>query len=202
MKIYAGVVLICAVFLLFQSPVCYAGKPTEKVRDILEQVMVVQTDPQFRGSQFRDKRRAAIHQIIARTFHFESMAKKALGERWEKLHAFQREEFRSLFQELFQDSYTRLVLDFLGREKIVYGQEEARAEDAVVKTRIMRTNEEIPVDYSLTEVEATWLIQDVLIDGMSIVQNYQKAFARVMKQESYEALLRKMKLQKEAAGKN
>ncbi len=202
MKFYARLIFVLAVCLLVQSSLSHAGQATDKVRAILEQVMAIQTDPQFKASQFREKRRAAIHDVIAQNFHFESMAKRALGDRWEKLEAAQRQEFKSLFQALFQDSYTRLVLDFLGKEKILYGQEQSQPERAVVKTTIVRTGEEIPVDYSLAALEAAWLIEDVSIDGMSIVQNYQKAFSRVMKQESYEGLLKKMKLQKEAIGKN
>ena len=58
----------------------------------------------------------------------------------------------NLFQDLFQDSYSRLVLDFLGREKILYTKEDIGQDQAMVKTTIVRVNEEIPVDYFLMPV--------------------------------------------------
>jgi ABC-type transporter MlaC component len=41
-------------------------------------------------------------------------------------------------------------------------------------------------------------VHDVRIDGVSIVDNYRKSFARVIKRESYGALLQKMRLQQRA----
>ncbi len=179
-----------------------AGTSTEHVRKMLEEVMTIQTDTQFQGQEFRGKRRAAIQNVIARNFYFDEMAKLSLSPHWERLDETKRGEFKDLFKDLFQDSYTKLVLDFLGREKILYTQEEMRGGQAVVKTTISRINEEIPVDYSLTPVGQKWLVQDVRIDGVSIVQNYQKSFARVIKQESYEGLLKRLRLQRQAIEKN
>ena len=179
-----------------------AGTPTEHVRKMLEEVMTIQTDTQFQGQEFRGKRRAAIQNVIARNFYFDEMARLSLSPHWERLDETKRGEFKDLFKDLFQDSYTKLVLDFLGREKILYAQEEMLGDQAVVKTTISRINEEIPVDYSLTPVGQKWLVQDVRIDGVSIVQNYQKSFARVIKQESYEGLLKRLRLQRQAIEKN
>lgn len=179
-----------------------AGMPVEHVRKMLQEVMTIQTDPQLRGQAFRGKRKVAIQNVIAKNFYFDEMVKQVLNPYWEKLDEAKREEFKGLFKDLFQDSYTKLVLDFLAREKILYTQEDIRGGQALVKTTIFRINEEIPVDYFLTPVEQRWLVHDVKIDGVSIVQNYQKSFARVIKQESYEGLLRKMRLQQRAIEKS
>ncbi len=71
----------------------------------------------------------------------------------------------------------------------------------MVKTTIVRVNEEIPVDYFLRLTDRKWLVEDVAIDGVSIVQNYQKSFSRVIRQESYDGLLRKMRLQQQTIDK-
>jgi ABC-type transporter MlaC component len=42
----------------------------------------------------------------------------------------------------------------------------------------------------------------VAIDGVSIVQNYRKSFSRVIQQETYEGLLKKMRMQQQAIEKN
>lgn len=179
-----------------------AGMPVEHVRKMLQEVMTIQTDPQLRGQAFRGKRKVAIQNVIAKNFYFDEMVKQVLNPYWEKLDEAKREEFKGLFKDLFQDSYTKLVLDFLAREKILYTQEDIRGGQALVKTTIFRINEEIPIDYFLTPVEQRWLVHDVKIDGVSIVQNYQKSFARVIKQESFEGLLGKMRLQQRAIEKS
>jgi phospholipid transport system substrate-binding protein len=94
-----------------------------------------------------------------------------------------------------------LVLDFLKREKILYTKEELNQDHALIKTTIVRMNEELPVDYSLTSVLGQWLVDDVTIDGVSIVRNYHQSFTRVIQRESYKSLLQKMRLQQQAIEK-
>ena len=105
------------------------------------------------------------------------------------------------FQDLFQDSYTKLVLDFLKREKIFYAKEETRQDQALIRTTIVRGNEEIAVDYSLTREHGQWAVNDVAIDGVSIIRNYRQSFTRVIQRESFQSLLKKMRSQQQAIEK-
>ena len=177
---------------------CLAGAPTNQVRQMLNKVMSVQSDPHLQGADYRDQRREAIRKIIEANFRFAAMARESLGGTWAKLGASQRREFSSVFKDLFIDSYTRLVLDFLKKEQIDYQSEKLQGARAQVQTTIVRTNEEIPVDYTLTREGEDWKVQDVTIDGVSIVQNYKRSFARVIQRQSFKSLLQKMQLQQRA----
>jgi len=191
-------ILFCLISLGFQNTWGRAATPAERVRNILEEVMAVQTNPQLQGPAFRNQRRVAIKKIIGQNFYFNAMAKKALDTYWEKLNEAERADFKGIFQELFQDSYTKLVLDFLKQGKFLSIQEKLYDDQALIKTTLVRLNENIPVDYSLAMVQGRWLVEDVVIDGVSIVGNYRRSFTRVIKQESYESLLKKMRLQQKA----
>ena len=46
------------------------------------------------------------------------------------------------------------------------------------------------------------VIQDVTIDGVSIVGNYQNQFHKVILTQSFDALLKKMRLQSQAIRNN
>ena len=118
-----------------------AASPTAYVRGILDKVMAIQNDPAL-SNQARAK---AIHQIIGRSFDFNLMAKDSLGGTYGRLSGAQQQEFTRTFSFLFQDSYTRLVLNFLKKENIQYGQERQQGDKAQVDTAIVRTNENIPV---------------------------------------------------------
>jgi len=195
------VILFFGLSLGFHQIRGHAETPAAQVRTMLEKVMAIQTDPKLQGSAFRDQRRAAIKKIIGENFDFNAMARQALGQYWGKLNESEWAEFKALFQDLFQESYTKLVLDFLKREKILYNQEETRQDRALIRTTIVRVNEEIPVDYSLTLVEGQWAVDDVTIDGVSIVRNYRQSFSRVIQRESFQSLLKKMRLQQQAIEK-
>ncbi len=203
MKFVVSVVtVLLLISALPQSPWAQAGTATGQVRAILEKVMGIQSDPTLQGQALRSLRKKAIQEVILRSFCFDAMAGQALGSHWSSLDEAKRNEFKTLFRDLFQDSYTRLVLDFLKQETVTFAKEDNLKGRVLVKTVIQRLNEEIPVDYILAEIDQQWLIEDVKIDGISIVENYQKAFTRVIKQESYDGLLRKMRLQQQANEKN
>lgn len=196
MKHRAVAVMLCASFLLvsFYST-CWAATPTGKVRSILNQIMTIQTNPKLEGKQHLEQRRLAIKNVIAKNFNQNFMARKALGSYWNKLNETQRGQFQKVFEDLFQDSYTRLVLNFLKRETIRYDKATGDQERATVSTTILRTDDKIGVDYFLSTVDRKWLVDDVTIDGVSIVGNYHNAFSRVIRTQSFESLLQKMRLQ-------
>jgi len=193
--------LIISVLVYRPAPAAEES-PRERVKAILDEVMAVQNDPKLQGQENRGRRRVQIRKIIGQNFYFEDMARESLGSYWGKLNDDQKKEFIGLFQDLFQDSYTKLVLDFLKKEKIIYQKEETRGEKAQVNTTIARMNENIPVDYYLVLVQGKWLVRDVAIDKVSIVRNYQKSFTRTIQRESYNSLLNKMRRQQRAIEKS
>jgi phospholipid transport system substrate-binding protein len=171
-----------------------AETPTGYVRGILTQVMGLQNDP----GQSDQARSQAIHRIIERNFDFALMAKDSLGPAYERLSGGQRQEFTQTFGYLFQDSYTRLVINFLKKENIQYGRETAESDKARVETTIARTNENIPVTYLMHTTPQGWVLYDVIVDGVSILQNYKTQFGQVIRSKSFEFLLNKMQEQRRA----
>lgn len=171
-----------------------AGGPTDYVRGILDQVMGIQNNPAL-SAQARSQ---AIHRIIGHSFDFDLMAKDSLGSSSARLSGAQRQEFTRTFSYLFQDSYTRLVLNFLKKENIQYQQELPEGNKARVNTAIVRTNENIPVTYLMHTAPQGWILYDVIVDGVSILQNYKTQFAQVIHTKSFEFLLNKMQEQRRA----
>jgi phospholipid transport system substrate-binding protein len=171
-----------------------AESPTGYVRGILTQVMGLQNDP----AQSNQARSQAIHRIIERNFDFALMAKDSLGPAHERLSGAQRQQFTQTFSYLFQDSYTRMVLNFLKKENIQYGKETTEGTKARVETAIVRTNENIPVTYLMHTTPQGWILYDVMVDGVSILQNYKTQFAQVIRTQSFEFLLNKMQEQRRA----
>lgn len=176
-----------------------AERPTEQVRLVLDRAMEVQSDPRLQGDGGRAQRSKLIRQLISENFLCNLMARESLGERWDSLKPEEREEFRGLFLSLFQDSYTRMVLNFLRKETIEYLGETQEGERFKVRTKILRANEHIPVDYTLVKTDKGWLMVDVTIDGVSILKNYQTKFKQVISSQSFDYLLKQMRIQNQAA---
>ncbi len=188
MKKYLSV-LVASWLLILVFPLSQASaeSPTDFVRGMLDKVMAIQNNPDLQGASHRNERRIEIKKIIAQSFDFNSMGREALGEQWKRLTPAQQKEFVGVFQDLFQDSYTA---------------EKPAGQTAQVQTSILRTNEKIAVDYSILKNSERWLVRDVSIDGVSIVRNYQRSFDRVIQRESYQSLLKKMRLQQQTIEKS
>jgi phospholipid transport system substrate-binding protein len=176
----------------------WAGTPTQFVKGILDRVLAIQNNPALTGEAQKPARAQAIRQIIQQNFDFPLMAQNSLGAVYGRLSAGQRREFADTFGYLFQDSYTRMVLNFLKQENINYHQERQETGGVRVSTTIVRSNETIPVDYLMRRHGQGWLLYDVIVDGVSILDNYKTQFAQVIRSQSFEFLLQKMKTQQRA----
>ncbi len=172
-----------------------AESPTAFVRGILDRTMAVQNE----ASLDAKARSRATHQIIAQSFDFPMMSKDTLGATYGQISAGQRQQFTHTFDYLFQDSYSRLVLNFLKRENIQYGHERQEGGGkARVDTSIVRTNDTIPVTYLMHSTPGGWLLYDVVVVGVSILENYRNEFGRVIRSNSFEFLLKRMEEQRRA----
>ena len=171
-----------------------AESPTAYVRGILDKTMAIQND----ASLDAKARSRAIHQIIEQDFDFPMMAKDTLGATYGQISAGQRQQFTSTFGYLFQTSYSRMVLNFLKQENIQYGQERQEGGKARVDTSLVRTNDTIPVTYLMHSTSRGWLLYDVVVDGVSILENYRNQFSRVIRTNSFGFLLERMEEQRRA----
>jgi phospholipid transport system substrate-binding protein len=185
-----GMVLITS--LVWAIPALAQG-PTGYIRGILDQVMTIQNN----SSLSRSDRRQQIHQIIRDNFDFNTMAKTVLGSSYNQLSAGQVNEFNNVFSYLFQDSYTRMVLDFLKHENIEYSGASEAGGKAKVNTVIQRPNENIPVTY-LVDNRAGWKMYDVIVDGVSILQTYKDKFSQVIQEKGFNYVIQRMNEQRKA----
>jgi glucose/arabinose dehydrogenase len=128
------------------------------------------------------------------TFDFEEMAKLALGPYWDRLTPPQRTQFVSLFGTLFERSYNSLVLRFLAERQTIYGREAITQDRAVVQTTLVdqKTDGELPVEYRLIDKNQRWAVFDVVVDGVSLAQNYRAQFDQIIRNSSYDTLLQRI----------
>ena len=170
-----------------------AGAPQQRVRQTLDVVSAVVNDPQLQGSSNEHERRDRVAKVMHESFDFGAMARESLGSHWASLTPEQRDRFVGLFARLFERSYDRLVLRFLGGSTTTYGAESVDGERAVVKTSLIRkAGDELPVDYRLTAAGGPWKISDVVVDGVSLAGNFRAQFDKTIRESSYDGLVQRI----------
>jgi phospholipid transport system substrate-binding protein len=185
--------------------VAVAGEPLERVRQTVDEVLRILDDPALRAPERTQERRSKLRQAVFQRFGFEEMAQRALGPHWRSLKPEQQREFVALFSDLLERSYVGKIEGYGKGNKILYGKETIDKDGyAAVQTQIVNAqNETYDVEYRLLQRDGGWQVYDVVIEGVSLVNNYRTQFNKVILQESYDALVKKLKLkreQEEAAG--
>jgi phospholipid transport system substrate-binding protein len=173
-----------------------AGIPMDQLRGTVDRVLTILQDPRLRSADKRDERRQQLAKVISARFDFDEMARRSLGAEWRRLTPGQRQEFVELFAELLRDTYVANIESYKG-EKVIYARETQEEQYAVVQT-ILRSPEgtEYTLDYRLHLIDKEWKVYDVVIENVSIVNNYRSQFARVINKSSYEGLIRALKEKK------
>ena len=89
-------------------------------------------------------------------------------------------------------------MDEYGGERIRYVGESLDGDLAAVRARIVtRAGTEVPVESRMVLRGERWLIYDLLIENVSLVANYRSQFDRIVRTNSYEELVRRLKLKRD-----
>lgn len=177
----------------------WAGSVTTEVKSTVDDVVGVLKDSRLQADAKKKERRERLRQIIAARFDFEEMARRSLGQHWQR-HAARKQEFVPVFTRFVQDSYVGQIEAYRD-EKILYTRERLENNFAQVDTKVLKSNgDEIPINYRLHSVGGQWKVYDVLIENISLVNNYRSQFHRILSSASFDDLLKKLQ-EKRAQGR-
>ncbi len=187
--------LVICLVVLSCSQVAYAGEPTDRIRQSIDSVIAIVSNGALKGPEKKAERRAEIRKVVDGIFDFKEMSRRAMGLNWRKRTPEEKNEFVPLFEDLIEDAYAAKIERYNG-ETVQYGRESIDGDYAEVQTKIIdNTNRErdIPVDYMLLKEGAKWIVYDVVIEGVSLVDNYRSQFAEIIDSSSYGELVSRMK---------
>jgi phospholipid transport system substrate-binding protein len=189
-----AVSLIFASMSVFIRPLsATAGVPTDQVRGTVDRVLAIVQDTKLKSADKRKERRDLLSKIISARFDFPEMARRSLGAEWRRLAPAQQQQFVELFTDLLRDAYVADIESYKG-ETVRYTRETQEERFAVVQT-ILKSREgtDYSIEYRLHLVDKEWKVYDVVIENVSIVNNYRSQFARVINKSSFEGLIRAMR---------
>jgi len=189
---------ILAVALLLLPPwvrpgAAAGGAPTEQIKATVDKAIVVLKDPRFKPVAKTKERREQLKQILFARFDFNEMARRALGANWRRRTAQEQEEFVRLFTDLLERAYADTIESYTD-EKIVYVGEKQDGNYAEVNSKILTDKgQEFTIDYKTRVFAGEWKVYDVVVENISMVNNFRSQFNRVINNSSYEELVRRLK---------
>jgi len=169
-----------------------AGEATVQLSGTIDEfvgILVNTPVAELRAKGLPDK---ALSLIYSR-FDFAEMTKRSLGRHWNSLEPSEQREFVDAFTQRLLIAYGRTVRA-TGDEKVQYEREVLDGEYASVDTKVIsKDGGEIAIDYRLHGFDGQWKVYDMVIENVSIVNNYRAQFDRVIAKTSIKELLQKIK---------
>jgi phospholipid transport system substrate-binding protein len=111
----------------------------------------------------------------------------------------QQQEFVALFTDLLEASYVnRMVNANPESQHVRYVKEMIEQDQAAVHTEIGNPRDApATVEYRLLYKAGDWKVYDIVIEGVSLVNNYRTQFNTIIAKDSYAGLVKQMRLKRE-----
>jgi len=185
-KCIVGMTLILCLIFPVSS---FSGQPTEAVKGNLDKVLDVLRDPSLKAESAKKAKKDKIRDISEEMFDFTELSKRSLGKNWSKFNPDQQKEFVGLYKSLLEDAYADKIMLYAD-VKIVFSKEVALTEKTVeVQSTVLRKSGEIPIYYRVVMKDGVWRVYDVVIEGISLINNYRSQFKEILVNKPPESLL-------------
>ena len=180
----------------FVAQTVYAD--SQALRDLkihIASVQQVLVDPKLAAPQKRPQRRRLALTVVNQLFDFQEMSRRALGANARR-YSDRLTEFTPLFVALLEQAYIG-KLEENGNAKIQYIKEIVDDQDVEVETKTqLKDGSEYSVTCKLKFSPTGWRAYDVVVEGVSLVNNYRSQFDRFLSKKSFDELLQVLREKK------
>ena len=179
------------ILMFFISPLqAKAGLPLDTVQGHVNNVLDVLRDPALQGEANKEAKEKKIESIADQMFDYIALSRLTLGRSWKEFNKEQQKEFVSLYRSILEKAYMDKILSYTD-EKVLFDKEMMLSENkAEVQTKIITKSTEIPINYRVYLKDGQWRVYDVIIEGISLIQNYRTQFREILANNPPEEVLK------------
>lgn len=181
--------MVLAATALAQSADMAPDALAKKVTD--EVLAVIRADKDIRSGNTK-KIYDLVETKILPHFNFTHMTRLAVGAPWRQATSAQQQSLTNEFRSLLVHTYTSAFTQY--KDQVVeYKPLKLQPGDAdvVVRSLIKQKGGADPIDinYSMEKIDASWKVYDVVIAGVSLVQNYRSTFNSEIQKSGIDGLI-------------
>lgn len=187
--------------------IAYRGKPaaveektpTDAIRELDKMLGEYHTGAHLTAAHSEQNRQIK-QRVIHGTFDIRELCRISLGRHWTTLSDADRERFVGLMTDLLEEK--GVLSKEQGQKKTRTGSvyqlsyRGQRYLDPIKSRALVRTqvfvpshNVRVTLDYKLRRNSVQWKIYDVIVDGSSLVENYQYQFDNIITKYGYAELV-------------
>jgi phospholipid transport system substrate-binding protein len=167
------------------------SQPLELVRSaVTRAVAIVQSQPA--GDPESGSRRAEFRHVAGELFDFDDMSRRILAQHWAGASVQEQDKFVLLFTGVLVRVYMSAIGNY-PLTTISFQGVSVRDSDAQVWSRMStERGRDVSVIYRLFETDGRWSVNDVVIDGISLISSYRSQFNTVLRRSTFAQLLEGM----------
>jgi phospholipid transport system substrate-binding protein len=172
-----------------------AGTPLEELKSMVDKITAVLDDKAMRESLSREALVEKLKEVSRYRFDWEEIAKRSLGMYWKDRSEAEKVEFTALLKNLLLNSYLTKILDNYSGHSVVFDKEIiSEGNLAQVESRIVnKADKSIVIGARLMKKGDTWMVYDLIIEGVSSLKNYRAQFYDIIRQSSYSDLVNRLR---------
>jgi phospholipid transport system substrate-binding protein len=188
LRIFLTVLALLAGLAAWPALAAVPGGPQETLEKSIAAVIDILKDPALAGQGQDTPRRAKLITAIDGVFDSAELARRAVARDWDKFTPDQQTRFTEAFRKLLERTYMDRIESYTD-QKVEYLSETLYGDDrAEVTTKVVSKGTEIPIGYRMIK-KSGWRVYDVVIEGVSLVQNYRNQFGQILLKQSPEQLI-------------
>ena len=180
--------LTILILFVFSIPV-YAGAPMSTVEANVKKVLDVLRDSKLKGPSAKEIKKEKLRVIYKGMFDEVEFSRRTMARNWTKLSPAQQTEFIVLFEQVLEKSYVDKILSYTDQKIEFYKEDILSESQAEIQTKIVTSSNEIPISYRVILKEGKWRVYDVVVENVSLVQNYRTQFNDILANKTPEQLL-------------
>lgn len=190
------VFLICISFWLLQSGL-YASMQERDIVPTMTQKIDTATDLIEANKGKESTIANKLYEIFDPVFDYELMAKISLGSKqYRTLTKPQRKEYIKEFEEKLKSTFMGFLGLYSGERVKVESLQDDKSRKVLV-TKLIGEEKTFSIDYRFHNSKTDgWLIYDIKISNVSVVQSYKNQFANVVFDGGYDKLISLLKASK------
>ena len=177
------------------STIVFAGlSPNELIRKTADDVIsALKSDEGIRNGNKQNLYQLVEEKILP-SFDFERISRLVLGKAWRKATDLQKKQFKIEFRSLLLRTYSIALSKYKDQGIEIKPMRMKPVDEIVtVKTEIVQDGAQpIKVNYALVKDGDSWLVFDIVIEGVSLVTNYRSQFSSEIRKGGMDSLNKKL----------
>ena len=191
LRFLSVIILTIAIPIMSPGISCAAPDPVVFVKEAVDEIIAILQDEKLAVPARRAERKQRVVAIVENKFDFRDMSMRALAKHWRERTPEEQDRFVFLFKTLLENTYIAKIETYSG-EKVVFKKTARQGNKAVVYSELIRKKVETPVNYKLKSNDYHWLVYDVEVEGVSLVNNYRTQFASILNKENFAGLIARL----------